>query len=112
MDTIFVTAVGLLCTILGSVIGYLGFIKNHDKAIKKDTTDDTTIKVELQTTMSLILKQITEMKKDIQCLDKKFDDFKDNINNRLTKLEEMYKYANERIGKLERKEKWNLKLKK
>ena len=97
--------ISIVFTIIGGVIGYFAFRRNQNNDLKKDTQEDTKSKVELNTKLDLLLSNNAELKSSFKEMDKKLDDFKDNVNERLTRVEESCKQAHKRLDMLEIKEK-------
>ena len=97
--------ISIVFTIIGGVIGYFAFRRNQKKKKKKDTQEDTKSKVELNTKLDLLLSNNAELKSSFKEMDKKLDDFKDNVNERLTRVEESCKQAHKRLDMFEIKEK-------
>jgi hypothetical protein len=94
--------IGIAGTLLGIVFGYLGFKRNTTNDLKQDTKEDTKAKVEMNTKLDVLLKYSTETKDSIKEIEKKFDVFKDEVNVRLTRVEESCKQAHKRIDGLEK----------
>ena len=94
--------ISLACTVIGCLIGYFGFKRNANNDIKQDTKEDTRQKVELNTKLDILLSNNTEIKGGMKELDKKLEDFKDDVNVRLTRVEESVKQAHKRIDGLEK----------
>lgn len=97
--------ISIVFTIIGGVIGYFAFRRNQNNDLKKDTQEDTKSKVELNTKLDLLLSNNAELKSSFKEMDKKLDDFKDNVNERLTRVEESCKQAHKRLDMFEIKEK-------
>lgn len=95
--------IGLICTILGGTLGYLSFRRNERYDIRQDTKEDTKTKVELDTKLNILLTNNTEIKSSFKELDKKLDVFKDDVNIRLTRVEENTKLLEKRVDKVERR---------
>lgn len=95
--------IGIAGTLLGIVFGYLGFRRNERQDLKKDTEEDTKAKVELNAKLDVLLSNNTEIKGSVKELDKKFEEFKDDTNVRLTRVEESVKQAHRRIDNMEKK---------
>lgn len=93
--------VGLTFTILGFGLSYLSFRRNDRKDIKEETKEDVSKKIELDTKLNLMLNSNAEIKNDVRSLDSKFDKFKDDFSERLTRCEESSKQAHKRIDTLE-----------
>ena len=92
-------------TILGGLVGYFGFRRNQNNDLKQDTREDTRDKVQLNTKLDVLLSNNAEIKGSFRELDKKLDTFKDDVNVRLTRVEENCKQYERRIENLEVKEK-------
>ena len=103
MNNVIVCGISLSCTILGAVLGYFTFKKNENKEIKNETKEDTKSKAELNTKLDLVLMNNTEIKGSVKELDRKLDAFKDDVNTRLTRVEESNKQAHKRLDTLESK---------
>ena len=97
--------ISIIFTVIGGVIGYFAFRRNQNNDLKKDTQEDTKSKVELNTKLDLLLSNNAELKSSFKEMDKKLDDFKDNVNERLTRVEESCKQAHKRLDMFEIKEK-------
>lgn len=97
--------ISLVCTVLGAILGYLTFKRNSNNDLKQSTQEDTKSKVELNTKLDLLLSNNAEIKGSFRELDKKLDAFKDDVNVRLTRVEENCKQYERRIENLEAKEK-------
>lgn len=95
--------IGLICTLLGALLGYLGFKRNANNDLKEDTKEDTKSKVELNTKLDVLLSNNTEIKGSVKELDRKIDAFKDDVNVRLTRVEESAKQAHKRLDLIENK---------
>lgn len=103
MNSVVVSLIGIGCTVLGAILGYLTFSNNQKKEIREDTKEDTKSKVELNTKLDVVLMNNTEIKGSVKELDRKLDAFKDDVNTRLTRVEESSKQAHKRIDTLENK---------
>ena len=97
--------VGICCTIIGCIIGVMGFKRNQNNDLKQETREDTKSKVELNAKLDVLLSNNAEIKGSFRELDKKLDTFKDDVNVRLTRVEENCKQYERRIENLEVKEK-------
>jgi hypothetical protein len=95
--------IGICGTLLGIVFGYLGFKRNANNDLKQDTREDTRDKVQLNAKIDVLLSNNAEMKSSFKELDKKLDTFKDDVNIRLTRVEENQKGLCSRVDKLERR---------
>ena len=95
--------VGICCTIIGCIIGVMGFKRNQNNDIRTETKEDTRDKVQLNTKLDVLLSNNTEIKGSVKELDKKLDNFKDDVNVRLTRVEESCKQAHKRLDTFEEK---------
>ena len=93
----------LMCTIVGCLVGYFGFRRNQNNDIRTETKEDTRDKVQLNTKLDVLLSNNTEIKGSVKELDKKLDNFKDDVNVRLTRVEESCKQAHQRLDTFEAK---------
>lgn len=94
------TIVGIISAIVGMILGYAGFSHTQKKDQKKDTEESTKNRVQLNTKIDLLLSNNSEIKGSVKELDKKFDNFKDDVTERLTRVEESCKQAHKRIDRL------------
>lgn len=101
--TAFTALIGLCCTIIGCMIGVFGFKRNQTNDIKVEAEEATRDKVQLNTKIDVLLSNNTEIKSSVGELDKKLDHFKDDVNVRLTRVEESCKQAHKRIDTFELK---------
>lgn len=102
MSTIqFIITLG--CTIVGCLVGYFGFRRNSNNDIKNETKEDTRDKVQINAKLDVLLSNNTEIKSSVKEVTKKLEDFKDDVNIRLTRVEESCKQAHKRIDSIESK---------
>lgn len=94
------TMIGIVCTIIGTFIGFISYYYTHKKDEKKDTEEVTKNRVQLNTKIDLLLSNNSDIKGSVKELDKKFDNFKDDVTERLTRVEESCKQAHKRIDRL------------
>ena len=95
--------IGICGTLAGIIFGYISFQRNKSNDIKQDTKEETKSKVELNTKLDVLLSNNSEIKSSIKEMNNKFDKFKDDTTERLTKVEASTKFAHERIDKMEGK---------
>lgn len=95
-----IAIVGIVCTLIGTFIGVVSYNYTQKKDEKKDTESTTKNRVELNTKIDLLLSNNSEIKGSVKELDKKFDNFKDDVTERLTRVEESCKQAHKRIDRL------------
>lgn len=103
MDSNSTITIGALCLLVGAAIGYIGFLKGMKKDVKEEAQSDTKEKVQLNTKLDILLSNNTEIKGEVKNINDKFDKFKDDANERLTRVEESVKSAHKRIDGLEDK---------
>lgn len=94
---------GILGSIFGIIFGYLAFKRNYTNDLKADAKEATQQKVEVNTKLDILLSNNSELKVGFKELDKKLDTFKDDVNVRLTRLEETGKHFNERLEIVEKR---------
>lgn len=92
--------IGIACSVGGLLIGYFGFARNRDNDLKHNTYESTKSRVEINTKIDMILGNMTETKGSIKEIDRKFDDFKDNVTKDLARVQESCKQAHKRIDQL------------
>lgn len=83
----------VLSTILGAVLGYLGYRRISNNDIKESASKETL----LETKLDYISKGVDDIRLDIKSQDKRITD----IAERLIKVEESSKSAHHRIDNLE-----------
>ncbi|KMT23025.1 hypothetical protein [Clostridium cylindrosporum] len=96
----YITAIGFGCTILGAVIGYLGYRRNYDNDLKKDTANTASRQSIIDIKLDYISKGVDDIRLDIKAQDKRIDE----LNNRMIKVEESTKSAHKRLDGIERGE--------
>lgn len=96
MDGTTVVSIGFGCTLLGAVIGFLGYKRN----VTKDTRQDAMQQANVTTRLDYISKGIEDIKIDIKAQDRKFE----NVLDRLARVEESAKQAHKRINEIVEKE--------
>lgn len=85
MDSI---SIGLVFTIIGGLIGYATFYMNSKKNAKQETKEEVEITTKLDTKIDMIIKNIDEIRLD----NREFNKTIQNIDKRLTKVEERIEY--------------------
>lgn len=93
METI---SVALICTVLGTAISYLTFKKGQAHDIRAETREDAYTMAKLD----YISKGVDDIRLDIKAQDTKIND----INTRVTRVEESVKSAHHRLDNLEKGE--------
>lgn len=90
-------SIGLVFTILGGIIGYATFFMNSKKNIKQETTQEVSIMTKLDTKLSLISKNVDEIRLD----NKDFNKSIHQLGERVSAVEQSAKQAHHRIDSLE-----------
>lgn len=88
--------IGILLSVLGVIIAFLGYQLNKSKEIKSDGRESAELKAEL----GYIRRGVDDIKIDIRANEKQMVAF----GERLTRVEESSKQAHKRIDKLEKGE--------
>lgn len=96
------TMFGLFGTIAAIIFGYIAYSRNKANDSKIETKEDTRDKVQLNAKIDVLLSNNTEIKSSFKELDKKLDNFKDDVNIRLTRVEESCKQAHKRLDTFEK----------
>lgn len=86
--------IGIICTILGAILGYLGYRKTTNKDIKEDAKSSAY----LSTKLDYISKGVDDIRLDIKAQAHKIDEIKE----RLTRVEESAKSAHRRLDEFEK----------
>lgn len=85
--------IGLTGTIIGVILGVLGYKKKSENIIKEETTKQTVV----STKLDYISKNVDDIKVDLRAKEKSDQ----NISERLVKVEESVKSAHHRLDSLE-----------
>lgn len=85
---------GLLCSLLGAVLGFIGFMRYK----REDTKEETSSFTKVETKIDYISKGVDDIRLDIKSQDRKIVD----IVQRLTRVEESAKSAHHRIDGIEK----------
>lgn len=94
MDNI---SIGLVFTILGSIVGYATFSMNSKKNTKQETKEETTTITTIGTKLDLISKNVDEIRLD----NKDFNKSIHQLGERVSVVEQSAKTAHHRIDSLE-----------
>lgn len=89
-------SISLLCTLIGCIIGIFGYKRTQ----KKDIEEDTTRIVKMDVKLDAIGKNVDEIRLE----NKDFSKSINNLNERVTVVEQSVKLAHHRIDGLEEKE--------
>jgi peptidoglycan hydrolase CwlO-like protein len=95
MDSQTVVTVGLVCTILGALIGFLTFNRNRDKDVRSDASESAVIKTKLDNISS----GIDSIRIDIKANERRLTE----LSEKVIRIEESSKQAHKRLDKLENK---------
>lgn len=90
-----ISIIGLLCTVVGLVIGFFTFNRNRDKDVKTDATESAIIKTKLDN----IGQSVDSIRIDFKASDQRWT----ALSERVIRNEESTKQAHKRIDKLENK---------
>jgi septal ring factor EnvC (AmiA/AmiB activator) len=90
-----ISAVSVLCTVLGFCIAFLTFNRNRDKEVKTDASELAVIKTKLDT----ISAGVTSIQVDIKTNERRVTE----LSERLIRVEESSKQAHKRIDFMENK---------
>ncbi|MBU5486455.1 hypothetical protein KQI86_19320 [Clostridium sp. MSJ-11] len=85
---------GVLCTIIGVAIGYLGYRRNGNKDIQEDAKTIAFI----STKLDYISNGVADIKADMRAQDKKISDLSDKV----IRIEESTKSAHKRLDTIEK----------
>lgn len=94
MDTQFVAVIGLLCTLLGALIGFLSFTRNRDKDVRTDASESAVIRTKLDA----INNGVENIRIDIKANEKQVV----ALGERVTRVEESSKQAHKRLDNMEK----------
>jgi septal ring factor EnvC (AmiA/AmiB activator) len=87
--------IGILCTIIGLLIGILTFNRNRDKDVKSDASKNAVIETKLDN----ISTGVASIQIDMKATEKRTSE----ISERLIRVEESTKQAHKRIDHIETK---------
>lgn len=95
-----IALIGIVCTLIGAVLGILGFTRTK----KRDTIEDTreaqaeaSKQTLVETKLDYISKGVDDIRLDIKAQDRKIQD----VIERVTRVEESTKSAHKRIDSIE-----------
>lgn len=88
--------IGLVCTVIGAIVGILG-VFNY---VKKDTKEDSACNTRMETKLDYIGKDVSDIKLDFRSQATKIG----IIEERVTRVEESTKSAHHRIDGIEKEE--------
>lgn len=90
-----IAVIGALCTLLGTVIGFLGFSRNRDKDVRSDASKNAVIETKLDNISS----GIDSIRIDIKANEQRTSE----LSERVIRVEESTKQAHKRIDKFDNK---------
>lgn len=85
--------IGLVCTILGAVIGFATFTRNRDKDVRSDASKNAVIETKLDN----ISQGVEQIRIDIRANEMRVSD----LTEKVIRIDESNKQAHKRIDKLE-----------
>lgn len=86
-------SIGILCTVIGVVISYLGFQKQARNDVRSEARESTSVAVKLD----YISRGVDDIKLDIKSTNKEVDDLKEKY----ARHDESLKSAHKRLDKLQ-----------
>lgn len=86
--------IGLLCSIVGAVLG----IWSYSRASKKDTKEESRDFTRVEAKLDYVSKGVDDIRLDIKATDRKVSE----VTERLTRVEESTKSAHHRIDNIEK----------
>lgn len=95
-----IALIGLCCTIIGAVIGILGYQRTKKKDNREDTREaqaNATKQTLVETKLDYLIKGVDDIRLDIKAQDRKIQE----TIERVTRVEESAKSAHKRIDSLE-----------
>jgi septal ring factor EnvC (AmiA/AmiB activator) len=87
--------IGIVCGVLGVLIGFLGFKRERDKDVRSDASQSAVI----QTKLENIDQGVRSIQIDMKANEKRVNE----LNDRVIRVEESSKQAHKRIDHLENK---------
>ncbi|KAA0547579.1 hypothetical protein FZW96_12085 [Bacillus sp. BGMRC 2118] len=93
--TIEIASIGVICTLLGLVIGILTFSRNRDKDVKNDASESAVIRTKLDN----ISQGVENIRIDIKANERRTND----LEKAVIRIDESTKSAHKRIDAMELK---------
>lgn len=93
---ILISAIGLFCTLLGAVIGFLTFNRNRDKDVRSDASRNAVIETKLDN----INQSVNAIAVKLEASDQRWT----ATDKEVVRIDESVKSAHKRIDALEKKE--------
>lgn len=94
VDTQSVALIGLFCTLLGALIGFLTFTRNRDRDVRTDASESAVIRTKLDNINS----GVESIRIDIKANEMRVSE----LSERVIRIEESSKSAHKRIDNLEK----------
>lgn len=94
MNTQTVAIIALVCTLLGTLIGFLTFSRNRDKDVKNDASRNAVIETKLDN----INQSVNTIALDLKTTELRWI----NTDKEVARIDESVKVAHKRIDKLEK----------
>ena len=95
MENQTVVIIGLICTIIGSLIGFVTFNRNRDRDVRSDASDSAVIRTKLDN----ISQGVESIRIDFKASERRVTE----LSERVIRIEESSKQAHKRIDGLETK---------
>lgn len=92
MDSQTVALIGIVCTVLGAVIGFLSFNRNRDKDVKADATKNAVIETKLDN----IGQSVDSIRIDLKANDQRWN----SLSEMVIRVDESAKQAHKRIDEI------------
>jgi septal ring factor EnvC (AmiA/AmiB activator) len=96
LDNQSVISIGLLCLLVGTLIGFLTFSRNRDKDVKSDASKNAVIETKLEN----IYQGVENIRIDIKANERRVTE----LNDLVIRIDESTKQAHKRIDKIENKD--------
>jgi peptidoglycan hydrolase CwlO-like protein len=96
VDTQTVALIGVLCTLLGTLIGFLTFTRNRDKDVRNDASRNAVIETKLDN----INQSVNSIAVKLEASERRWAE----TGKEVVRLDESLKSAHKRIDALEKKE--------
>lgn len=94
-----VVIIGLLCTLLGSVIGFLTFTRNRDKDVKGEASREASRNAVIETKLDNINQSVNTIALDLKTTELRWI----NTDKEVARIDESVKSAHKRIDFIENK---------
>lgn len=91
-----ITTIGVVCTIVGAAVSYLGYRLNYNNDLKKDSASDAANQSIIAIKLDYISKGVDDIRLEIKAQDKRIN----ALSLKISKIEESIKSAHKRINEL------------